>query len=91
MVDFIIKKDGSKESFDREKIKNGVLSAAKQSGLAQNEAEELAARVADYVEESTAGISEILAADVREKIVSFLDNSAPNVEGSWKNYESSKR
>ena len=90
MANFVIKKDGSKEPFDADKIKHGVSMAAVQAGLSAEEAEALAGKAAVSVQESTAGTDEVQVTDIREKIISFLDTDAPNVAEAWRNYEATK-
>jgi len=90
MANFVIKKDGSKEPFDADKIKHGVSMAAAQAGLTAEEAEALADKAAVSVQESTAGAEEVQVTDIREKILSFLDTSAPKVAEAWRSYEASK-
>jgi transcriptional regulator NrdR family protein len=90
MANFVIKKDGSKEPFNTDKIKHGVNMAAILAGVGAEEAESLADKAADSVEESMAGTDEVQATDIREKIISFLDMTAPKVAEAWRNYEATK-
>ena len=90
MANFVIKKDGSKEPFDTDKIKHGVSMAATQAGLTPEEIESLAGKAVISVEESLAGTDEVQATDIKEKILSFLDTAAPKVAEAWRNYEAAK-
>ena len=90
MVNFVIKKDGSKEPFDADKIKHGVSMAATQAGLTPEEAESLAGKAVVSINESTAGVDEIEVAGIREKVLSFLDGADPKVAEAWRNYEATK-
>ena len=91
MANFVIKKDGTKEPFDGGKIKQGVSMAATQAGLSSEEIEGLASKALASVMESMAGADEVQVADIREKVVSFLDTSAPEVTEAWKSYEAKNR
>ena len=90
MANFVIKKDGTKEPFDVEKIKHGVNMAATQAGLSAEETSVLADKTVSSVEESTANIDEVQGTVIREKILSFLDITDPKVSEAWRNYEASK-
>lgn len=90
MANIVIKKDGSKEQFDADKIKHGVNMAAAQAGLEAEEAEKLADEVEGSVEESIAGADEIQSTEIKTKILSVLDETAPKVAEAWRSYEASK-
>ena len=90
MANFVIKKDGSKEPFDADKVKHGVNMAATQAGLATEEAESLADKVEGSVEESIAGVDEIQGAEIKAKVLSILDETAPKVAEAWRSYEATK-
>ncbi len=90
MANIVIKKDGSKEPFDADKIKHGVSMAAFQAGPTEEETVALTDKAVASVRESTAGADEIQVTDIREKILAFLDASAPKVAEAWRSYEASK-
>jgi transcriptional regulator NrdR family protein len=90
MANTVIKKDGSKEPFDADKIKYGVSMAAAQAGLTAEETEALADKAAVSVQEATAGTEEVQVTEIREKILSFLDMDAPKVAEAWRSYEATK-
>jgi len=87
MAKEVIKKDGAKEPFDAEKIKNSILGAAQRTELSEerkNEVvEEVAAKVIQMAEEK----DEIATSEIKEKILSELDVVEPAVSEAWRKYE----
>lgn len=90
MANFVIKKDGTKEPFDSEKIMHGVNMAAEQAGLDEEEAKDVAKRAVEAVTEEISDINEIEVSEIRNKIVSFLESEIPSVAEAWKSYEAAK-
>jgi len=90
MANFITKKDGTKEPFNVEKIKKGVIAASTNDGLSGDEALKLSDRVSSTVASAFMGVDEVSGAKVREKILEELDSSSPSVADSWRNYERTK-
>ncbi len=90
MANSVIKKDGSKASFDSEKIKAGVMAAALEAGLADQEAGDVASNVLSSVTASFEGQEEVSASDLRDKILAELDESQPSVATAWRKYEEGK-
>ena len=90
MAKFIIKKDGTREPFNAEKIKRGVIAAASDAGMSEEEVIKLASQVSSAVEKAFMDMDEVSAFDVREKTLSELDSSSPTVAESWREYEITK-
>ena len=67
---FVIKKDGRREEFDREKIIGGIKKACQKRPISIEQIEELVDRVERHFQES--GDKEISAVEVGEKVVKEL-------------------
>lgn len=68
----LIKKDGRREEFDREKIISGVRKACQKRPVSTKDIEDLVDRVEQYLQES--GEKEVHAVKVGEKVISEIYN-----------------
>ena len=68
----LIKKDGRREEFDREKVIDGVKKACQKRPVRVKEIEELVDRVEQYLQEL--GEKEVSAVKVGEKVISEMYN-----------------
>ena len=68
----LIKKDGRREEFDREKVIDGVKKACQKRPVSIKEIEELVDRVEQYLQER--GDKEVSAVKVGEKVISEMYN-----------------
>lgn len=87
MVNFIIKKDGKKEPFYIEKIKRGIMDAALRIDMPEEEARDLAEKISTSISQSLRNANEVLAVELKARILSALDGMAPAVSKEWKKYE----
>ena len=90
MAKEVIKKDGTKEPFDAEKIKNSILAAAQRTELSEDRRNEVVEQVSSAVLQAAAGKEEITTAELREKILSELSAIEPSVSESWRKHEQEK-
>lgn len=90
MANFVIKKDGTKESFDAGKIKRAITSAATKAGLPEEEKIKVVEQVSTAVTQSVAEKEEVTSAEIKEKILAELDTLAPSVSEAWRRYEQEK-
>jgi len=90
MANQVIKKDGSKEPFDVEKIKKGIRLAGQQAGLDEAKQNEVAEKIAAKIVEILKNKEEVAAIEIRDKILGELDIYAPSVSAAWRDYESHK-
>ena len=90
MANFVIKKDGTKEPFDAEKIKKAITTAATQANLSSEEITKIVGQVLPTVVQSIAGKEEVASTEIKEKILKELDTLAPSVSGAWRKYEQAK-
>ena len=68
----LIKKDGRREEFDREKVIDGIKKACQKRPVSIKEIEELVDRVEQYLQEL--GDKEVSAVKVGEKVISEMYN-----------------
>ena len=91
MAKEVIKKDGTKEPFDAEKIKNSIAAAAQRTDLPEERKNEAAEQVADTVIQMAEGKDEIATSEIKEKILSELDSVEPDVSAAWREHEEEKK
>jgi len=87
MAKEVIKKDGAKEPFDAEKIKNSILGAAQRTELSEERKNEVVEKVAATVIQMAEEKDEIATSEIKEKILSELDIVEPAVSEAWRKYE----
>jgi len=87
MAKEVIKKDGAKEPFDAEKIKNSILGAAQRTELSEERKNEVVEEVAAAVIQMAEEKDEIATSEIKEKILSELDIVEPAVSEAWRKYE----
>lgn len=90
MANEVIKKDGTREAFDAEKIRRSVAAAAQQAGLSEERKNEVKEQMVSIVIQMAEGKEEITTGEIREKILSELDAVEPSVSESWRRYEQGK-
>lgn len=91
MANEVTKKDGVKEPFDPEKIRNSIDKAAQQAELAEERKNEVVEQVANTVIQFAEEKEEITTTEIKEKILSELDQVEPSVSAAWKRYEETKQ
>ncbi len=87
MANFIIKRDGTKEPFDVQKIKKAVISAGTDAGFTAEEGAEIAEKVSETIAKSISNLNEVLGVEIRARALSQLDAVAPEVANSWRKYD----
>jgi transcriptional regulator NrdR family protein len=90
MITQVIKKDGKKEPFDVEKIKQNIIAASKEAGLEEAKQKEIAETVSDKVLKTFQEQAEVTHTEIRDLILKELDISAPVVAETWRKYETNK-
>lgn len=91
MAKEVIKKDGTKEPFDVEKIKKAVSFAAQGANVLEERKNELVEQVTNAVLRVAGGKEEIATSEIKEKILSELDRLEPAVSAAWREYEEGKK
>ena len=87
MAKFVIKRDGSKQVFDSEKIKRAIQLAAEQAGLEEDRVSEIVNQVAGSAIALADIKEEIATSEIREKILSDLDTVEPAVSAAWRGHD----
>jgi len=90
MANEVIKKDGSREPFDPEKIKNSIRKASQKTDLGEDRVNEVVEQASKAVIELADTKEEIRSSEIREKILSELDNIEPKIAEAWRDYEKTK-
>ena len=91
MAKEVIKKDGSKQPFDAEKIKNSIRAAASQAGLPEEKMNEVVEKVTLAAVSMADAKEEIASTEIKEKILSELDSVEPSVSDAWRKYDAEKK
>lgn len=90
MANFVIKKDGSKEPFEVEKIKNSIKAAARETNLSEERVKEVVEQVSTRTMEITEGREEIPTREIRGKVLKELDIIEPSISEAWRRYDQEK-
>lgn len=90
MAQFVVKKDGTKEPFDAEKIKRALQGAAKGISLSEERVNEVVQQVSDAAVQLAATKEEIPTAEIRDKILSELDAVEPSISEVWRRHQAEK-
>lgn len=90
MAEEVIKKDGTKEPFDPEKIRNSITAACGEAGLPDDRKNEVVKQVARTAIELADSKEEIATSEIRDKILNELDNVEPAAAASWRKTEETK-
>jgi len=86
----VIKKDGSRESFDEEKIKRVLGAAAQRANLSPERKGEIIEEVTSAVVQIAEEKNEIASSEIREKILEELEDREPTVAEAWRKYKKPK-
>ena len=86
MAKEVIKKDGTKEPFDAEKIRKAIAAAAGQADLSEERKNEVVEQVANTVIQMADAKEEIATSEIKEKVLSELDSLEPSVSEAWRKY-----
>ena len=87
MAQQVIKRDGTKEPFDAEKVKKAIGAAVGRMALAPERATEVVKQVSDVVLQFAGEKEEIATSELREKALAELDKLEPSVAESWRKYD----
>ena len=90
MATQVIKRDGTKEVFDENKIRKSIEMAAKGTALAEDRIKAVVAQVVGLVLQFAAGKEEIASTEIRDFILTQLDQVEPAVAESWRKYNQEK-
>ncbi len=91
MASEVIKRDGSREPFDAEKIRRSITIAAEQANLPGERKNDVVERVTATATQMAEERDEIATSEIKEKILSELDRIEPTVSASWREYDQEKK
>ena len=91
MIKHVIKKNGEKEVFDEQKIKRGIMAAAKEAGLTEERVREVGEEVSKKVMEELREKEEVPTQVIREKVLEELERTERKVATAWIRYEKTER
>ena len=91
MASNVIKKDGTKEPFNPEKIKNAIRAAAVRTDLSEEKKNEVIEQVTAPVIQMTDTKEEIATSEIREKVLTELDRVEPAIAEAWRKYDQEKK
>ena len=90
MANFVIKRDGTKEPFDAEKIKKSITAAAQMANLSKERTNEVVGQVSNVAIQLAEGKEEVATTEIKEKILAELDAIEPSVSEAWRKYDQEK-
>lgn len=90
MASQVIKKDGRREPFDAEKIRNSIAAATERANLPEERRNEIVEQVSTAAIQLADAEEEIATSEIKEKILSELDRIEPGVSEAWRKHEEEK-
>jgi transcriptional regulator NrdR family protein len=90
MINFVIKRDGSKEPFDAEKMKRAIAGAAHNANFPLDKSEDLISDITVKVLDGFQGKEEVTSVEIRDLILTLLDSIAPTVSMAWRNHDAAQ-
>jgi len=91
MAKEVTKKDGIKQPFAAEKIRNSIAAAAQTTDLSEERKNEVVEQVATAVIQMAEGKEEIATSEIKEKILSELDSIEPAISEAWRKHDQEKK
>ncbi|MGC9031560.1 MAG: ATP cone domain-containing protein [Minisyncoccia bacterium] len=90
MAKEVIKKSGQREPFDPDKIKDAIWGAAQRTDLSDEIKDQIVEEVSEKIIERFQNVDVVATSEIRDAILEELDNIAPDVATSWREYEAKK-
>jgi len=91
MVNFVIKKDGTREPFNEEKVRRAITLAAQNANLSEGRIKEVLNQVLSAVTQWLTKKDVITTMELREKILNDLDTIEPSVSAAWRKHDQEKK
>ncbi len=91
MAKQVIKRDGTKETFDGEKMKKSIEVAAISAGIPIERTNEIVDQVLGAVFKIANSKEEITTSELSESVLGQLNTMEPKMAELWKQYEEEKR
>jgi transcriptional repressor NrdR len=83
----VIKKRGTVESFDQDKIKRSIQKAAIDAGYSLNEKEDLINEITDHVTEKVKEENEVKSDVICEAVLNEMLASSPEIVDAWRKFD----
>lgn len=83
----VIKRDGSREPFDADKLKSSIQRASESVGMDQERIDDLYDRSLKDLNFHFKDVSEISSLEIEERVLEFLDMEEPSVSDVWRNFK----
>ena len=83
----VIKKRGTVESFDQDKIKRSIQKAAIDAGYSLNEKEDLINEITDHVTEKVKEEDEVKSDVICEAVLNEMLASSPEIVEAWRKFD----
>jgi transcriptional regulator NrdR family protein len=80
----VIKRDGRRENFKKDKIRKGIENASKRVKIDKKRAKEIADRVARNVEDYFRARDEIRSEDIRDRVLNELNREERKIADEFK-------
>lgn len=87
MAKYVVKRDGSKEAFDKEKVKRSIIVNAQDAGLPEKRIKKVAKKVLNAVIRFAEEKKEIATAEIKKKILIEFDTIEPSVSKVWREFD----
>jgi transcriptional regulator NrdR family protein len=91
MAKEIIKKDGTKQLFDAEKVRKAIGAAATGTGVPDDKVEKAVEQVTNTIIQMVEGKEETTTSEIRERVLSELDSIEPAISEGWRKYDREKK
>jgi transcriptional repressor NrdR len=83
----VIKKRGTVESFDQDKIKRSIQKAAIDAGYSLNEKEDLINEITEHVTEKVKEEKEVKSDVICEAVLNEMLASSPEIVEAWRKFD----
>jgi transcriptional regulator NrdR family protein len=90
MAETVIKKDGTEQPFAEQKIRDSISAALRESGVPEEEGDEIVEKITKAVLEYGKDQDELATSEIRDKILAELEEEEPEAAKAWRNYEMNK-
>jgi transcriptional regulator NrdR family protein len=90
MVSFVVKKDGSRVAFNKEKMELALASACNDAQLPEENKNAVVKEISNLVLMDLDSREDITSGELRKMILSKLEGAYPEVAEAWQEFEETK-
>ena len=87
MIKNVIKRDGTKEPFDAERIKQAITTAARDAEIPKERGEEVAATIVQSLLKRLEGREDVPTSEIRKGALAELQDIEPTAAQAWRTYD----